>query len=63
MGIGLFGLLAASLASFFVEKDLEKEIDPQIAEMAERLERMERLLEKLQPSDEGTDGSQIPESD
>jgi hypothetical protein len=29
-GIGLFGLLAASLASFLVKKDLEKEIDPQM---------------------------------
>jgi hypothetical protein len=48
--------LAATLASFLVEKDLEKkEIDPQIPEMAERLERMEQLLEKLQPSDQGTD--------
>jgi voltage-gated potassium channel len=63
LGIGLFGLLAATLASFLVEKDLEKkEIDPQIPEMAERLERMEQLLEKLQPSDEGSDGSQIPDA-
>jgi hypothetical protein len=28
LGIGLFGLLAASLASLLVEKDLEREIDP-----------------------------------
>jgi voltage-gated potassium channel len=63
LGIGLFGLLAATLASFLVEKDLEKkEIDPQIAEMAERLERMEQLLEKLQLSDEGSDGSQIADA-
>jgi voltage-gated potassium channel len=54
LGIGLFGLLAASLASLLVEKDLEREIDPQISEMNERLERMEQLLERLQPSDEGT---------
>jgi voltage-gated potassium channel len=52
IGIGLFGLLAASLASFLVEKDIEKEIDPQIAEIRERLGRMERLLEKLQPDAE-----------
>ena len=37
LGIGLFGLLAATLASFLVEKDLEKEIDPQIAEIGERV--------------------------
>jgi hypothetical protein len=52
--------LAATLASFLVEKDLEKkEVDPQIEEMAERLERIERLLvERQKPSDEGTDDSQ-----
>ena len=59
LGIGLFGLLAASLASWFVEKDLEREADPQMAEMNERLERIERLLvERQRPSDEGTDDSQ-----
>jgi voltage-gated potassium channel len=59
LGIGLFGLLAASLASLLVEKDLEREIDPQIAEMNERLERIERLLvEGQQSSDEGTHDSQ-----
>jgi demethoxyubiquinone hydroxylase (CLK1/Coq7/Cat5 family) len=50
LGIGLFGLLAASLASLLVEKDLEKELDPQIQEIDERLQRIERLLENLQPS-------------
>jgi hypothetical protein len=49
--------------SLLVEKDLEKDIDPQIAAIGERLERMERLLEKLQPGDQGTDDSQTPESD
>jgi hypothetical protein len=35
LGIGLFGLLAATLASFLVEKDLEKkEIDPQFRSMS-----------------------------
>jgi hypothetical protein len=59
LGIGLFGLLAASLASLLVEKDLEREIDPQISEMNERLERIVRLLvERQQPSDEGTNDSQ-----
>jgi voltage-gated potassium channel len=64
VGIGLFGLLAASLASLLIEKDLEKEIDPQIAQIGERLERIERLLEQQRrPSDEGTDALQVPESD
>lgn len=52
LGIGLFGLLAASLASFLIEKDLEKEIDPQISEMDARLKRIEQLLEKLRRSGE-----------
>jgi voltage-gated potassium channel len=63
LGIGLFGLLAASLASWFVEKDLEKESDPQMAEMDERLKRMERLLENLQPDKGATDERQTQESD
>ena len=63
LGIGLFGLLAASLASLLVEKDLEKELDPQIAEIGERLERIELLLQKLQPGDEGINDSRIHESD
>jgi voltage-gated potassium channel len=63
LGIGLFGLLADSLASLLVEKDLDRELDPQIAEINEKLARMERLLEKLQPSDEGTDDSQDSNSD
>jgi hypothetical protein len=49
LGIGLFGLLAASLASFFVEKDIEKELDPQMAQLNERLARIEALLENIQP--------------
>jgi hypothetical protein len=44
------GFLSRDLSSLLVEKDLEKELDPQIAEIGERLERMERLLENLQPS-------------
>jgi hypothetical protein len=65
LGIGLFGLLAATLASFLVEKDLEKkEVDPQIGEMAERLERIERLLiERQQPRDGGADDSQDSDPD
>jgi hypothetical protein len=60
LAIGLFGLLAASLASLLVEKDLEKELDPQIAEIGERLERIERLLEqRLQPDDVTTSGGEV----
>jgi voltage-gated potassium channel len=64
LGIGLFGLLAASLASLLVEKDLDRDLDPQIAEINGRLERIERLLvEKQQSSDEGTHDSQDSNAD
>jgi voltage-gated potassium channel len=45
VGIALFGFLAGSLASFFVERREESEVDPKLAEIAERLERIERALE------------------
>ena len=64
LGIGLFGLLAASMASFLIEKDREKEIDPQISEISERLERIEGLLlERRQTSDESIDDPTISVSD
>jgi voltage-gated potassium channel len=64
LGIGLFGLLAAALASLLVEKDLEREIDPQISEMNERLERIEGLLlERRQTSDEDIEDATNPDSD
>jgi hypothetical protein len=63
LGIALFGLLAASLASFFVERDIERGLDPQMAEMDERVKRMERLLENLQPDKEVADDHQTQESD
>ena len=59
LGIGLFGLLAASLASLLVEKDLETELDPQLAAMDDRLERIERLLERLQPDDVTSAGREV----
>jgi voltage-gated potassium channel len=45
VGIALFGFLAGSLASFFLERREESEVDPKLAEIAERLERIERALE------------------
>ncbi len=64
LGIGLFGLLAASLASLLVEKDLDRELDPQIAEINGRLERIERLLvERQQSRDEGAHDSQDSDPD
>jgi voltage-gated potassium channel len=64
LGIGLFGLLAASLASLLIEKNLEREMDPQLSEIGDRLERIERLLiERQQTSDEGIDDSQDSDPD
>jgi voltage-gated potassium channel len=40
LGIGLFGVLAAALASYF----LATEEGPNLSEVVERLERIERLL-------------------
>jgi voltage-gated potassium channel len=46
VGIALFGMLAGSLASFFVEKREEEAVDPQLAEIIERLDRIERRLDE-----------------
>src|SRR5207247_2902192 len=56
VGIALFGFLAGSLASFFVEKRDEHAIDPKLAEIAERLERIELALARhqLRILDEGS---------
>jgi voltage-gated potassium channel len=47
VGVGLFGLLAASLASFLVDRDRgsDQPADPAVREILERLERIERQLE------------------
>jgi voltage-gated potassium channel len=44
VGIAFFGFLAGSLASFFLERREESEMDPKLAEIAERLDRIERSL-------------------
>ncbi len=44
VGVGLFGLLAASLASFLIQRDEEEPSDIQHREIIERLERIERRL-------------------
>lgn len=56
VGVGIFGLLAASLASFFIERDLEQgqeqqqiQGDPRLEEITARLERIERLLSNGSP--------------
>jgi voltage-gated potassium channel len=64
LGIGLFGLLAATLASFLVEKDLKrKEIDPQLVQIDERLSRIETLLGNLQSTASAADLEETPDND
>jgi voltage-gated potassium channel len=48
-GLGVFGLLAASFASFFVGEREEEELDPKLNEALERLARIEAVLERLEP--------------
>jgi voltage-gated potassium channel len=55
-GVGIFGLLAASLASFFLGRERESEIDPKIDEVLARLAAIERSIESLR-------GSQRPDGD
>jgi hypothetical protein len=62
IGIGLFGLLAASLASFMIEKDIEKELDPQMVQIDERLSRIETLLGNLQPIESGQELEEASEN-
>jgi voltage-gated potassium channel len=52
VGIALFGFLAGSLASFFVEHREEETVDPKLAEISDRLERIEQLLESTEPTRE-----------
>jgi voltage-gated potassium channel len=46
IGVGLFGLLAASLASFLIERDEGTAEDASHTEIIERLDRIERLLDR-----------------
>jgi voltage-gated potassium channel len=56
VGIALFGFLAGSLASFFLERREESEVDPKLAEISARLERIERAV-GASPSDRLTEPS------
>ena len=48
-GIALFGLLAGSLASYFVRQDEDDKVDKRLTEMNERLERIEEALRERNP--------------
>jgi voltage-gated potassium channel len=59
VGVGLFGLLAASLASFLIERGQREEVSPEdvgLEDIAARLDRIEQLLQLR------TDGSPVGES-
>lgn len=60
VGVGIFGLLAASLASFFVERNLaetleqgERDVDPQLADIVARLDRIEGMLARSEVPNDG----------
>jgi voltage-gated potassium channel len=44
VGVGLFGLLAGTLASFFVERGQQEEGSSELQEIGERLARIEQAL-------------------
>ena len=46
VGVGLFGLLAASLASFLIERGEGTAEDTKHDEIIERLDRIERRLDE-----------------
>jgi voltage-gated potassium channel len=49
LGIGLFGVLAATISAFFVKEDVSSDVDPQLAAIEDRLERIEQLLASKEP--------------
>jgi voltage-gated potassium channel len=49
VGVGVFGLLSASMASFFIRSRSHTETsDPTLADVVERLDRIERALQQRQ---------------
>ena len=63
LGLGVFGLLAASFASFFVREEEEEEVDPKLDEALQRLARIEAALARLQPHEEGGRPGDHPSDD
>lgn len=47
LGVGIFGLLAASMASFFIERRVEEETEPQLNEILDRLKRIDESLREV----------------
>lgn len=51
MGIALFGFLAGSLASFFLDRDKEESPDPQLLAIERRLDAIEKALRRREDED------------
>jgi hypothetical protein len=47
VGIGLVGVVTASVASYFITEARETDPDPAIVALEERLARIEQVLEQL----------------
>jgi len=43
-GVGLFALIAASMASLFLGKKRERDVEPEVQDIVDRLDRIERAL-------------------
>jgi voltage-gated potassium channel len=56
LGIAFFGLLAATLSSFLLERDAAEGIDPRLDEISRRLERIERALDIRDQDGESSKG-------
>ena len=48
-GVAMFSFLAANIASFFLERHEEKQIDPRLDEINQRLARIEEMLKVTAP--------------
>lgn len=48
LGVGLFGLLAASLASYFVERHQDESTEPALKDVVARLDAIEETLRRLE---------------
>ncbi len=53
IGVGVFGLIAASLASLFIERELEQEAAEEDSQLTAILERLERIEQQLTSSGGG----------
>jgi voltage-gated potassium channel len=54
VGIGLVGVVTASVASYFLQEDRATDVDPRLAAIEDRLARIELLLERVADQANGT---------